>query len=492
MHSSTLYTKITRVRPNTETATGIEKRYRAFVLLLLCFAHFACHDTQTERAPCEDQYVDIPKDTSYLSTPVVIPIHLIEEKLNESVQEDILGDDDFGNRNKKGTKDKLILKITRLGKIKVAFHNQVARYQMPLHVLIERKIMDEKVLPFSNSIALKTEFSLLITFETILDIGEDWKLQPQTKFISFEWLSDVTIFGGLIHIKKMVERRLIQQMPQVQDNIDKKIRSMVHLHRGMSRVWRNLQKPILINRNERLLWLKIHPIQFEMGTISTEGENLMVQGRIYATTETLVTSNPDDTIDSILPPLVKRPELPNQAYIYMLSEISYGSLNTALHQNLTNKEYQLENHHLKVKSAEISGCGKDLVLHLKVHGDTKGDIYFRGEPSYEPDSQKMVIKNFDFELVTQKALLASADWLLHGNFKEQIEKELSLPLSEQISKIPDGIMRGIERGRAGKKIDLTIEGWNFKPQRIWVRPDDIAILIIVDARVLLEMEVLGR
>ena len=104
----------------------------------------------------------------------------------------------------------------------------------------------------------------------------------------------------------------------------------------------------------------------------------------------------------------------------------------------------------------------------------------------------MVIKNFDFELVTQKALLASADWLLHGNFKEQIEKELSLPLSEQISKIPDGIMRGIERGRAGKKIDLTIEGWSFKPQRIWVRPDDIAILIIVDARVLLEMEVLGR
>ncbi len=493
MRFSTFHSRITMVRQNTETdATFLAKQYWIFAIFLLNFGHFSCHNIKTERPPCEDQYVDIPKDTSYLSTPVVIPIHLIEEKLNESVKENILDDDDFYNPNKKGKKDKLKLKITRLGKIKVAFSNQIARYQMPLRVLIERQIIDKKALPFPNSLALKTEFSLLITFETTLDIGKDWKLQPQTKFVSFEWLSDVKILGGLINLTKMVERKLIKQMPQIQDNMDEKIRSMVHLHRGMSRVWRNIQKPIVINQKERLVWLKIHPIQFEMGTITADEVNLMVQGRIYATTETLVNANPDYTIDSVLPPLVKRLKLPNEAYVYMLSEISYGALNTVIYQRLANKEYKYENHCIKVNTAEIWGCGKNLVLHIKVHGDIKGDIYFRGEPRYEPDSQKIVIKNFDFEVVTEEALLAGAVWLLHSNFKEQIKRALSLPLSEQISKIPDDIMRGIERGRAGKKIDLTIENWDFKPQEIWVRPDDIAILIIVNAQVLLEMEQLGR
>ncbi|MBK8558002.1 MAG: DUF4403 family protein [Lewinellaceae bacterium] len=456
------------------------------------FRAFCLPQHQDGATSCEDQYIDIPKDTSFLSTPLVIPFHLIEEKMNEAVEADIVDDDDFDNANKEGKKDNLKLKITRLGKIKVAFNNQVARYQLPLHVLVERQIIDKNALPFTNALSLKTEFSLLITFETTLDIGEDWKLQPQTKFVSFEWLSDVKTLGGLINLKKMVDRRLLKEMPQVQDKMDGKIRSIVHLYRGMSRVWQNIQKPIVINRKERLVWLKIHPIQFEMGTITTEGANLMVQGRISATTETLVSANPDYTIDSILPPLVKRSELPNEAYVYMLSEISYGEISTVIQQKLANKEYKFGNHSIKVKTAEIWGCGKDLVLHMKVRGDTKGDIYFRGEPRYEPDSQKMVIKNFDFEVVTGEALLAGADWLLHSNFKEQIEKELSMPLSELIGKIPDDIMRGIERGRAGKKIDLTIEDWDFKPQKIWVRPDDIAILIIVKAQVLLEMEKLGR
>ena len=45
----------------------------------------------------------------------------------------------------------------------------------------------------------------------------------------------------------------------------------------------------------------------------------------------------------------------------------------------------------------------------------------------------------------------------------------------------------IERGRAGKKLDFTIEKWDFRPYKIWVRPDDLAVLILVDARARIEL-----
>ncbi|MBC7775461.1 MAG: hypothetical protein H7246_08480, partial [Phycisphaerae bacterium] len=63
-----------------------------------------------------------------------------------------------------------------------------------------------------------------------------------------------------------------------------------------------------------------------------------------------------------------------------------------------------------------------------------------------------------------------------------------LPMAEKIVTIPDLIMEGIERGRVGKKMDFTIEQWDFRPQKIWVRPTDIATLVIVNARVKIELE----
>ena len=49
----------------------------------------------------------------------MIPTRLIVDKLNEAVHRDFFTDDDFENRNRAGKKDKMKVKITRLGDIKV-------------------------------------------------------------------------------------------------------------------------------------------------------------------------------------------------------------------------------------------------------------------------------------------------------------------------------------------------------------------------------------
>ena len=448
----------------------------------------SCDNIHTVRPPCQDQSVVIATDTSFLSTPLVISTRLIEHKLNSAIQQDILSDEDFGNRNSKGKRDKLKLKVQRLGDIQVNWKNNVATYQAPLLVLIEQEIVPKKVLPLPKSLALKTEFSLRLVIETAVDIGTDWKLQPKSKFVTFEWLSDVKTLGGLIDIKKIVERRIHHQMPEILTALDQTIRDSVHLDRAVSRVWRNIQKPIRINRKEQLVWLKINPIRFEMGSITTDSGNLLIQGRLSATTETLIGEHPDYTIDSLLPPLSKRISLPDTAYVYLVSEITYADINEVIGRKLKGREFLMSGHTLKVNSAELSGCGSDLVLHLGVQGDVKGDIYFKGTPRYEQDSQRIIIDHFDFEVKTGEVLVAGADWLLHSTFKDQIKDELSFPLAEKIVRIPDLIMEGIERGRVGKKMDFTIEQWDFRPQKIWIRPTDIAALVIVNARVRVELE----
>jgi Domain of unknown function (DUF4403) len=227
-----------------------------------------------------------------------------------------------------------------------------------------------------------------------------------------------------------------------------------------------------------------------MGTITTEGGNLMVQGRLSAITETLLCNDSAYTINSTLPPLVIRPTLPNEAYAYLLAEIPYEDLNDILSRKLKGKLFNVAGHRVKIESAEVWGCGTNLVLHLTVRGRVQGDIYFQGTPRYEPDSQRIVIQNFDFTLNTEEVLASGADWLLHSTFKEQMMAALSIPLAEKMLKIPEALMRGIERGRVGQKMDFIVEEWDFRPQQIWVRPEGIAALVIVKAQVRVELEVL--
>jgi hypothetical protein len=272
--------------------------------------------------------------------------------------------------------------------------------------------------------------------------------------------------------------------------MDNMIRSKIRLERVMTRVWQNIQKPVIINRNQELVWLKIQPIRFEMGTITTAVGNLRIQGRLTALTETLLGNDPAFTIDSMLPPLVKRSELPNEAYAHLLAEVPFTDLNEILNRRLAGKVFKVKGRRVKVGSAEISGCGTNLVLHLTVRGGVRGDIYFQGTPHYEPDSQRIVVHDFDFDVRTAEVLLASADWLLHSAFKDQMKAALSIPLEEKMARIPAALMAGIERGRVGEKLDFIVEEWDFQPQQIWVRPADIAALVIVKARVRVELEVL--
>ena len=463
------------------------KKLPTFLLLSLTAG---CWLTQNNnpRPPCEGQFIEIAQDTSYLSTPLVIPTQLIEDKINGALQQDWLSDDSPMWEKRKRSNNRLKMKVSRLGNIQVAWKDNVVQYKIPLVVLVERHIISEKTLRLPKSMALKTEFSLQLVFRTTLDIDENWQLQPKTRFQNFSWLSNAKTLGDLIHIERMVERKMRRQMPMILHNMDSSIRANVHLDRVMGRVWQNIQKPIAIHRKDVHVWLKVQPIHFEMGTIKSEKDNLLVQIRLSATTETIVGDTPVYNIIPILPALIKRRSLPDNAFIYMRSEIPLADINAIFKQKIVGKVFDISSYHIKLNTVEVYSCGSDLVICLGVKGDLNGDIYFKGTPQYEPDSQRMVIKNFDFEVKTKEFLLGSSDWLLHDTFKEQVKNTLSIELADEILKIPSAIMAGIERGRVGQKMDISIEHWDFKPQQIWVRPTDIAVLIIVNAQAKIELE----
>lgn len=463
---------------------------RNFVLILaslLALFATACQRTRIAPAyePCHMQ-VDIPQDTSFLSTPLVIPTHLIEDKINTAIKKDFIKDDNFDNISKKtGKRDRLKMLVSRKQDIKIDWKDNVATCSAPLAVLIEREVLDKGIL--NKGMALKTAFDVRLSFDISLDVDSDWRLRTKTNFKEFHWLSDVRTLGGLINLKKPVEKRLKAEMPNIEKTIDSLVYAQVRLDRTVERIWQKMQKPIALNKKHRVAWLQIQPIRFEIGRISTQKDELLIQSRIQAVTKTLVGENPKYRVDSILPPLKRFARLPDTAYVYMLSEVPYGHISDMLLEKFEHKKLNVQGHTLKVKDIRVWGCGERLTVHLKVGGDVDGDLYLQGKPVYE-ESGNLVIHNFEFDLNTQEALLKSASWLLHGTLRDEIQKVLTLPLGEKISNLPEKIEQGIEKGKLGRKLDLNIEEWTFKPEKIWMQEDHLAVLVTTQAqvRVLLE------
>lgn len=375
--------------------------------------------------------------------------------------------------------------VNRLNDIHIVWNDQVATCSVPLEVLIKKQLIGQNIAP--NALNMNLSFDMHLTFDVAFDLDSDWKLVTKTTFRSFQWLKEPKIMGGTINLQNMVEKRLTSQMPDIQTAIDEQIHEKVRLDNAIGRIWQKLQKPIALNKQYRLVWLQFQPVRFEIGQIRTQGKNLLVQSRVVTFVKTLVGKEPAYEVNTVLPPLQRVAALPDSAYIHLMAEIPYSDLNKVLDDQLAGKTFDVQGQRIRVRDAALFGCGDQLVAHVRTAGAYRGDLFIHGKPEYQRDSQ-LVIRNFDFELETQEALLNGADWLLHSTFQNEVQDMLALPLKNKIAQLPQKIMEGIEKGRAGKKLDLDIERWAFEPQQVWVQEDHLKVSLIAMAQVRFELE----
>ncbi len=461
-------------------------RYTLFYFLL-----FAAACSQREINPTSDACSNfaeenIKEDTSFVSTPLVIAQKVLEDKINGAIKEEVFRDDDFENVDVlTGKKDRMKLLVNRLGAITIIWKDDLATCSIPLEIFMKRQLIAQNIAP--DALNVDIEFNLVITFALKLDIAPDWNLNPKTAFVGIKWLKEPTAFGGRINLKKLIQKKFEERMPLIAASIDKQIREQVHLDEAIGKVWVKIQKPIPLNKERKMVWLQFQPIQFEVGRIRATGTDILIESRLTSFIKTHIGDNPSYEINAVLPPLRRTGRLPDTASIHLLAEISYRDLNRLLEKRVAGKTFDIQGHKITIGEAKVSGCGEQLLVHLKLRGDYKGSMYLRGTPVYRRDTQ-LVIQNFDFEVNTEESLVKSADWLLHSTFKDEIQKSLSLPLQEKIDNIPQKIMEGIENGKSGKKLELDIQKWEFMPQRIWVQKDHLKILINTIAQVRFELE----
>lgn len=438
----------------------------------------ACTKIDPEPPAKTEQRGDIENKISNINLPLVYQVSDLEELINRKIKGVIHNDDSFENNNNDGIK----LKVQRKGKIFIAVLGPDVFYNIPLSVNVELK---KGILP-----VIKTDFALRVKLLSRFTINRHWSLRSRTSFLAMDWTKKpkIDIAFASIGITGIVEEAIRGRSKDLTAIIDRHIPQKLDVKKMIAKVWRGIQKPILINKREKRVWLKIDPQSISAGTFMGKNRAIYLKLGIDSYLRTLTGDNPEFDVNAELPPLQNKAEDTDTFNVFVLAKVEFDDLNDVLENNLKGSEFKIKGRTVEVTDAKVYGSDEFLILQADVEGTAKGRVFFRGQPRYDTAAEAFTVDDFDFDVKTKAILVKTANWLLHGNVQEQIRTKLWFPMENSIKILPSLIHGAIEGGSLGEKITLSFKELEIYPETILVSDKNIQALIAARGKAILQLE----
>jgi len=130
---------------------------------------------------------------------------------------------------------------------------------------------------------------------------------------------------------------------------------------------------------------------------------------------------------------------------------SYDSLSAFVGKEFVGQVFNFKGRKIQIKGIKISGAqNQKLIFKLDFDGAKKGTIYLTGIPVLDIITQKISMKELDFDLETKSVLLKTAKWMFNKRILDELEKnsvfELKDLLNESKSNIVSAINAEITKG----------------------------------------------
>jgi hypothetical protein len=425
---------------------------------------FSCQELKTEKPAVVKITKSLEPKVSTVKLPILLPVSELENLINSQIESIIYEDLSFS----KPKKDNLMLRVKREGRISIYMEGNKIYSSFPLSVWAKVK----------KVVAVESDFLLTLHLVSEIAIDANWKPILKTKFRSLKWEETPELKIGFVKINltKPVENALADKMPVLLKKIDSIAHEKVNLRKKIAKIWSNLQKPVLVNKEYEKIWLVAEPKSISLEKINAH------EGMIHLNTEIKSMLNfhfnDEPKVKNIpLPKLKHKKSKSDEFDIYLLAKVPFEEMRQKALREVKGKEFSFKDYSATLSDLTIEGTENGLLVMIEVTGDAKGKLYFTGIPKYDSISTEIKIDNFDFDVNTESVLATSADWLLHDDVKTMIQKELHVQLKPFSDKLPELIEHGIAKSKSGKKVSVKFNNFWFEPEEMLLNNDNLQILI---------------
>ncbi|HNP21112.1 MAG TPA: DUF4403 family protein [Panacibacter sp.] len=352
-------------------------------------------------------------------------------------------------------KDEALLSFTKIKPITI----RVARDQLICRVTLQvngsllksryGKFLTRQVKP------LETEVSLELA--TPVSLGSDWSLQTKFALKSFDWLTAPILQVGPIKadIRDILEDALNKNDARLTRMLDDELSKAVSLKPAISKVWFDLQKPIVIHKNVPVAWMKF-TCDSVKGKIMLEKDvvkcytNVTAKMMMFTDTGTLPAAKP-------LPPYRLLTAPGDESDIYLYAFTSFDEINEQVNSRLAGKVVSARGYTIVIDSMRAYASAAGISVKITTSKDVEGTVVASGKLEFDTKTQQIALRNFDYALNSNSTIINAADQFLHSVVKDSIGPKLVLGLDTLIQRVPDLVENAIAKGKTGNAIDLTLD-----------------------------------
>jgi hypothetical protein len=369
----------------------------------------------TQRPPEYAESVSTP-DTpvSHISLPVELPLRSLEKRLTEEL--------DASLARKREDSD---FQAWRNGALRVQARGSEVLLSIPLH--------------FKSSDGPDTKGSLVVHTRIKASIAPDW--QPLVRVHStFDWVKKpkTRLLLFKVRVSGVVGRALNKKLRELDADLRRKIESSLALKPRAQDWWDKLHQPDLLSKDPPI-WLSVAPQSFYFESAGGDGENLRLLLGIRAKLATSVAHEPAPGALQPLPPLQAATEADEGFTIHLPVVADYRGLTDKLREELVGREIKLDRGAITPTDFTLYTSGRNLVVGIEFRGDapgfwmdTRGTVYFTGEPRFDPQTRILEIENFQFTRRLTNPLLHTATWVMQDSLREKMQARLRWDLSERL------------------------------------------------------------
>jgi hypothetical protein len=459
-------------------------------IISLIFLFFSCskiNPPAPERTML-DSTLEIP--LSELNVPISYPIQALEDMANEKLNEKII---EANIPISKGD-DSLFLTISRFQPLNIEYDgDRGITYKLPVQIT---GFVKSKVIGIKIQNKTPVDAKIIITMFSDLFMDKTWNLATKTEMKGIEWIEEpkVKIAGIKFNLKSPIEKALDKNKEKIIEKLDGSVGGLVNIRKEIVKLWGDIQKPIRINKKVVEVWLKGDAENMDGGLVRRSKDTLMIQAGLYATLRSVLDSAASIKKIKPLPPFKRREDPLPGLNAFVLVTLPFDKLNTVMSQITDTMNFKFENHSVKIKSSELYGTTDGIALKISLTGDLKADLYLRGTIGFDSVEQKLVINNFGFDLNSEQSLVSAADWFAHDTILERIRPYLSIPMDNTFAAIPALIIKGLEKGKLGTKIDLHFEELKVNIYQYLITKDNIQVILSAKGKadIMLQKELFNK
>jgi hypothetical protein len=418
---------------------------------------------------------------------IVIPVNYrvseLEAMINKKIQGTVLKK--WMVLGEKG--DSLFLEISKTSPIKVHRIDRTIYYNVPV-TISGQYITKFAGIRIANATPVRT--SIVLNMASKFHMGPKWDLISESELLNIEWKEDPTIkIAGLkINLRPVFEKVIKEKSQELTAKADEALLHLINTRKVVNKLWLDIQKPIVINKQKKIVYLKPYCKDMTGRLLETEPDLISLQFELKSEVRTYIEGDSIPASNKVLHDFRIKENDKDSLIVYVHSAVTFNVLNEILNQELAGKKIEKKGLDVKIKKLRVYGTDTGIAVEIDVSGAINGSLYAMGNIKFDSTSKVVGVRDLNFVLNTQNILANSANWFLHSNVLELIAGKLEFNTETLADKLPQIIMNAVEKGKTGQKIDINMGHLDIWPQQVLVTKNDIQLLVRASGKGSVDLE----